>query len=253
MIIFTFIYNNLEKEGIVMTKKRKSKILAAALCTAVMAGIYAAPVMASDLQVIINNELKAYEPAAPGAHIGNVKGSFFIAGSDIANALQGENLTLGQLVTTGDATVNGIFTANGSMQVTGRANIGELYVAGNKLVADSNGVRVNGALTAKDVFIDNLSVKGDKFTVNELGEVTAKGAAELNGGLTVNNGATVNGQLTANDGLLVTDEGVHIEQGGLLVDAGLAELNGGLDVTGGAKADSLEVTADFYRQRNSRW
>ena len=32
-----------------MTKKRKSKILAAALCTAVMAGIYASPVMAGTI------------------------------------------------------------------------------------------------------------------------------------------------------------------------------------------------------------
>ena len=49
MIIFAFIYNNLEKEGIVMKRMMKSKILATALCATVMAGIYASPVMAEKL------------------------------------------------------------------------------------------------------------------------------------------------------------------------------------------------------------
>lgn len=49
MIIFAFIYNNLEKGGIVMKRMMKSKILATALCSTVMAGIYASPVMAEKL------------------------------------------------------------------------------------------------------------------------------------------------------------------------------------------------------------
>ena len=49
MIIFAFIYNNLKKEGIVMKRMMKSKILATALCATVMAGIYASPVMAEKL------------------------------------------------------------------------------------------------------------------------------------------------------------------------------------------------------------
>lgn len=49
MIIFAFIYKNLEKEGIVMKRMMKSKILATALCSTVMAGIYASPVMAEKL------------------------------------------------------------------------------------------------------------------------------------------------------------------------------------------------------------
>lgn len=49
MIIFAFIYNNLEKEGTVMKRMMKSKILATALCATVMAGIYASPVMAEKL------------------------------------------------------------------------------------------------------------------------------------------------------------------------------------------------------------
>ena len=48
MIIFAFIYKNLEKEGIVMKRMMKSKILATALCATVMAGIYASPVMAEN-------------------------------------------------------------------------------------------------------------------------------------------------------------------------------------------------------------
>ena len=49
MIIFALIYKNLEKEGIVMKRMMKSKILATALCSTVMAGIYASPVMAEKL------------------------------------------------------------------------------------------------------------------------------------------------------------------------------------------------------------
>ena len=49
MIIFAFIYKNLEKEGIVMKRMMKSKILATALCATVMADIYASPVMAEKL------------------------------------------------------------------------------------------------------------------------------------------------------------------------------------------------------------
>ena len=49
MIIFAFIYKKLEKEGIVMKRMMKSKILATALCATVMAGIYASPVMAEKL------------------------------------------------------------------------------------------------------------------------------------------------------------------------------------------------------------
>ena len=49
MIIFAFIYKNLEKEGTVMKRMMKSKILATALCATVMAGIYASPVMAEKL------------------------------------------------------------------------------------------------------------------------------------------------------------------------------------------------------------
>ena len=74
MIIFAFIYNNLEKEGIVMKRMMKSKILATALCSTVMAGIYASPVMAEKLyygqvggsvyvsgEVILREEIKDLE------------------------------------------------------------------------------------------------------------------------------------------------------------------------------------------------
>lgn len=39
-----------------MAKSKKSKILAMALCAGVMAGIYAAPVMAEDLSVTLDGQ-----------------------------------------------------------------------------------------------------------------------------------------------------------------------------------------------------
>ena len=62
MIIFAFIYNNLGKEGIVMKRMMKSKILATALCSTVMAGIYASPVMAEKLYYGTTSEIVSVAP-----------------------------------------------------------------------------------------------------------------------------------------------------------------------------------------------
>ena len=92
MIIFAFIYNNLEKEGIVMKRMMKSKILATALCATVMAGIYASPVMAEKL------------------YYGTVSDIVFVSGEvlpreEIKDLELGGTLTVGEIVV---GKVNGV-------------------------------------------------------------------------------------------------------------------------------------------------
>ena len=91
MIIFAFIYNNLEKEGIVMKRMMKSKILATALCATVMAGIYASPVMANYLYMD--------------------KGAGYISGKDLSGYDKITNLELDGKLTVGEievGKVNGV-------------------------------------------------------------------------------------------------------------------------------------------------
>lgn len=85
MIIFAFIYNNLEKEGIVMKRMMKSKILATALCATVMAGIYASPVMANYLYMD--------------------KGAGYITGKDLSGYDKITNLELDGKLTVGEIEV----------------------------------------------------------------------------------------------------------------------------------------------------
>ena len=85
MIIFAFIYNNLEKEGIVMKRMMKSKILATALCATVMAGFYASPVMANYLYMD--------------------KGAGYITGKDLSGYDKITNLELDGKLTVGEIEV----------------------------------------------------------------------------------------------------------------------------------------------------
>lgn len=82
-----------------MSKTKKSKLLASMLCATVVAGLYVAPVMAADLNVTIDGQLKAWEKVALGYEKHDVKGSFTIAGSDIASALNGQDLNIKNLTT----------------------------------------------------------------------------------------------------------------------------------------------------------
>lgn len=92
MIIFAFIYNNLEKDGIVMKRMMKSKILATALCATVMAGIYASPVMAEKLYYGTSSENVSVAPKGPNS-------------KEITNLELGGTLTVGEIVV---GKVNGV-------------------------------------------------------------------------------------------------------------------------------------------------
>ena len=111
-----------------MAKSKKSKILAMALCASVMTGIYAAPVMAgkSDTKPIpgtgitigVETDGTPGTPGNEGLYVynvgGNTEAAYKVGGTlkistdDITTALQGANLTLGNLTTNTITTVDGI-------------------------------------------------------------------------------------------------------------------------------------------------
>ena len=100
-----------------MAKSKKSKILAMALCASVMAGIYAAPVMAGDATVdsdpgsllitIKNNG----DISSNGIYFDRVNNTVFgyvsIPGSDIAKALAGQSLDRINTISANSVTVGG--------------------------------------------------------------------------------------------------------------------------------------------------
>ena len=97
-----------------MAKSKKSKILAMALCASVMTGIYAAPVMAANLDVTIDGQLEAVESVAGiGEERHRVEGTFTIAGSEIGAALSGEDLSVKNITASGKVTADqGVYVEN---------------------------------------------------------------------------------------------------------------------------------------------
>ena len=225
-----------------MSKTKKSKILAAALCTAVMAGIYASPVMAGtitgipglstgDDEIVINGvTLKDYGTVeASQGHFANAitlkngwlnvgEGKFFV------NATDGNTEIKGTLQVTGDTTLgaltaNGLADLQGGLKVTGDANLEKLNVGDGKFTVDAT----------SGVVADNLTVDND---------------AHVQGNLTVDNdltaGATNVGSLNVNTGRFTVDNAGNTTVNGTLT------ANNGLTVTGGAKVDSLETTSGKF-------
>ncbi len=259
--IFAFIYNNLKKEGIVMSKTKKSKILAAALCTAVMAGIYASPVMAGtitgipglstgDDEIVINGvTLKDYGTVeASQGHFANAitlkngwlnvgEGKFFV------NATDGNTEIKGTLQVTGDTTLgaltaNGLADLQGGLKVTGDANLEKLNVNGKLTVDATSGV------VADNLTVDNNArVQGDLTVENALtaGEtnvtsLTATGVADLQGGLKVTGDTTLQ-KLSAG---ATTVGSLETTSGKFIVNTdGYTVIDNQLDVTGLANVGEL--------------
>ena len=266
--IFAFIYNNLKKEGIVMSKTKKSKILAAALCTAVMAGIYASPVMAGTItgipglttgndEIVINGvTLKDHGTVeAAQGHFANAitlkngwlnvgEGKFYVNATDGNTEIEGTLKVTGN-TTLGALTANGLADLKGGLKVTGNANLEKLNVGDGKFTVDAT-----SGVVADNLTVDNdARVQGDLTVDNELTagatnvtSLTATGVADLQGGLKVTGdttlqklsaGATTVGSLKSNG---------NAEVGGTLDVTGKATLKGGLAVTGGTETDTLNVT-----------
>ena len=218
---------------------KKSKILAMALCASVMTGIYAAPVMAAELEV----ELDGQGIVTAGS---NVTGTLTIAGTDIATALTDTNLTLNSVKAntignTGDNFFVGVdgnviansVTTTGDV-VAGTYSLKDIGVRTQNMTATegntafTGNVSATGTLTAGDTTLANTTVGG---TLDVTGETTVES-------LDVTKNATVGGTLNvAGDTTLA-----NTKVGGTLNVTDKLTANNGLKVTNGTETDTLTVT-----------
>lgn len=161
-----------------MLKTKKSKLLATMLCATVVAGLYAGPVMADDLTVKIEEgHIVAKEETLLGPEYHPVTGSFTISGSDIANALNNQNLNVGNV------TSDNIFSKNYDLESIGK-NTSKISIVGGGI-----GIWTNVS--------SNMNVQGDfKVSGNTTmsGTLVAKEVA-LTNGITLTN---LNNNVTTN-------------------------------------------------------
>lgn len=161
-----------------MLKTKKSKLLATMLCATVVAGLYAGPVMADDLTVKIEEgHIVAKEDTWFGPEYHPVTGSFTISGSDIANALNNQNLNVGNV------TSDNIFSKNYDLESIGK-NTSKISIVGGGIGTWTN-------------VSSNMNVQGDfKVSGNTTmsGTLVAKEVA-LTNGITLTN---LNNNVTTN-------------------------------------------------------
>lgn len=161
-----------------MLKTKKSKLLATMLCATVVAGLYAGPVMADDLTVKIEEgHIVAKEDTLFGPEYHPVTGSFTISGSDIANALNNQNLNVGNV------TSDNIFSKNYDLESIGK-NTSKISIVGGGIGTWTN-------------VSSNMNVQGDfKVSGNTTmsGTLVAKEVA-LTNGITLTN---LNSNVTTN-------------------------------------------------------
>lgn len=140
-----------------MAKSKKSKILAMALCASVMAGIYAAPVMAGELKVDLGKQEIVADEITVDTIFGQVHeyhdviGTLTITESALTTALAGTDLTLNS-VTMGDYTIN---AQNLATWLSEHENIGGIERS------DGAGDPGTGTTTIEN----NLKVSGDKINM----------------------------------------------------------------------------------------
>ena len=201
-----------------MTKKRKSKILATALCTAVMAGIYAAPVMAADTGLVVSTTggNKIYDHKSEIITIKGVTfeaGGVLTAGAGTFNTLSvaGNRFAVGP--NGGIKAADGRFRvdANGNIIVKGALGDSEMF----RVDAATGDVTAAGALNADTLTttgkatVDSLEVAGGKVQVTDTGKFTAgNGAFTVGtaGKTTINNDLNVTGKATVGGKLVVNGE-----------------------------------------------
>ena len=196
-----------------MAKSKKSKILAMTLCAGVMAGIYASPVMAAEVNVTRGN--------LTGVTIQNridysfTGGTLDLDDADIAGALNGQNVNLGTGAITANSITStaGITAAGGQFQVYGKSggiaatslslldnNDSQNVLITNSGMArfgdsKSENVRIeNGVLRVFDGNTELASLTSNGLTLNDgtvQGSLTATQLATINSAITTQNNKTV--------------------------------------------------------------
>lgn len=173
-----------------MAKSKKSKILAMTLCAGVMAGIYASPVMAAEVDVTSGNLTGV--TAQGHSDYSFTGGTLYLDDAGIAGALNGRNVNLGAITANSITSTAGITAADGKFQVYGGS--GGIAATSLSLLKNDNGIQSQNVLITNsgmarfgDKDGANVRVEDGVLTVNRSsGQV----AALSENGLTLTSGAT---------------------------------------------------------------
>lgn len=213
-----------------MAKRGKSKILASMLAVSTMAVFYTAPVMAADLTVDVGNggnlSTSIEFPWGGGFDVLPVTGTFTVAGSDIANALSGQDVTLGAVSANSVTTTGDIVSHNGTQEyslnqigrntqaiygvtVNGQnvTSINGRVVAGNVTMENGN-ITTNGTVVAREVANSSgVTLSNLNNAVNTLNNKTQNIDAEKTtaGTTTFNGDVNVDGTISAAGGKFNVD------------------------------------------------
>ena len=214
-----------------MAKSKKSKILAMALCASVMAGIYAAPVMAAEVDVTSGNLTGV--TAQDHSDYSFTGGTLYLDDAGIAGALNGQNVNLGVITANSITSTAGITAAGGQFQVYGGS--GGIAATSLSLLKDDNGIKSQNVLITNsgmarfgDSKSENVRIENGVLRVldgnTELASLTSNGLTlndgTVQGSLTATQLATINSAITTqNNKTVITGDELNIKgaSGGLYV------------------------------------
>lgn len=214
-----------------MAKSKKSKILAMALCASVMTGIYAAPVMAAEIDVTSGN-LTGVTAQGHGNY-SFTGGTLYLDDAGIAGALNGRNVNLGAITANSITSTAGITAAGGNFQVYGVS--GGIAATSLSLLKNDNGIKSQNVLITNsgmarfgDSNSENVRIENGVLRVldgnTELASLTSNGLTlndgTVQGSLTATQLATINSAITTqNNKTVITGDELNIKgaSGGLYV------------------------------------
>lgn len=214
-----------------MAKNKKSKILAMALCASVMTGIYAAPVMAAEVDVTSGN-LTGVTAQGHGDY-SFTGGTLYLDDAGIAGALNGRNVNLGAITANSITSTAGITAAGGNFQVYGVS--GGIAATSLSLLKNDNGIKSQNVLITNsgmarfgDSNSENVRIENGVLRVldgnTELASLTSNGLTlndgTVQGSLTATQLATINSAITTqNNKTVITGDELNIKgaSGGLYV------------------------------------
>lgn len=216
-----------------MSKKKYTKLLAAAWCATTMASFYAAPVYAGDLVI---------HGVATGSD------QVTVSGSSIASAIGNETipqLTVNRLILDGVTLDSAALSKATDFTVSNKLTVGDQELTAAKIQGYDQAV--NDVATNKS----NITTLGEKLTnvsysagtgttvdgvVMNNGKITATNGADIKGGADIYGQTSINGRLNVHQGAApqFTVDGSTGDTmiNGKLTNVGGAEISNGLTVNG---------------------
>ena len=219
-----------------MAKNKKSKILAMALCASVMTGIYASPVMAAAI------ELESPSTVKVGAtEYEVVSGTLNLDGEDIAGALDGQEIDLGNgSLTVGNITMSGN-SVSGNFNLNTRASVRAGSLTANNTLAVVRGSQY-GLIANSEVFalsdgmlindtVDNIKKAANFYVENATGNVTTKGTlSAADGKFSVDNAGRVSATRVNSDGGFIINGQNQFTEAGLTTAGTISAAGGNFNV-----------------------